>query len=164
MFDDQAGIGHILQGKGEAGVRSRGQADLMARLGSARPKKRAVIVQEACEQIATLQLRSIQDHSTQRFQYPEDTKGQLTFIAEQFTKDFEVRVDAHSSSPIFIEDRKADAMQLLEAGAIDHETLLEMFDPPNQQILREKLKALEAKRAQEQQAENQSKGAKNGGA
>ena len=33
MFDDQAGLGHVLQGKGEAGVRSKGQADLMARLG-----------------------------------------------------------------------------------------------------------------------------------
>ena len=32
MFDDEAGLGHVLQGKGEAGVRSRGQADLMARL------------------------------------------------------------------------------------------------------------------------------------
>ena len=49
MFDDQAGIGHILQGRGEPGVRSKGQADLLARLGSARPKNRAVIVEEAAE-------------------------------------------------------------------------------------------------------------------
>jgi hypothetical protein len=39
MFDDQAGIHNVLQGKGEPGVRSKGQADLMARLSSARPKR-----------------------------------------------------------------------------------------------------------------------------
>jgi hypothetical protein len=152
MFDDQAGIGHILQGKGESGVRSKGQADLMARLGSARPKSRALIVEEAAEDIATLLLRSVQDNSDQRFIVPEekDSEGSpLSFLANQFTNDFEVRVDAHSSSPIFVEDRKADAYQLLEAHAIDRETLLELVDPPGVQLLKKRLKAIEVKEAEQ---------------
>lgn len=142
MFDDQAGLGHVLQGKGEAGVRSRGQADLMARLGSSRPKERAIAAEESAEEIAGLILRLVQDHSDQRFVVEVDGKP-LPFVAEQFTRDYEVKVDAHSSSPIFVEDRKHDAITLLEAHAIDRETLLDMFDPPNLQDLKERLKRIE---------------------
>lgn len=161
MFDDVAGIGHIIQGKGEPGVRSKGQADLMARLGSSRPKNRAIIAEECAEDIATLILRNVQDHSAQRFtaQIPGQ-KEPLTFIAEQFTRDYEVKVDSHSSSPIFIEDRKHDAVTLLEAKAIDRDSFIEMFDPPNAQLLKEKLRIIEQKEAQvaqmqAQQAEKQ---------
>ena len=146
MFDDTAGLGHVLQGKGEAGVRSRGQADLMARLGSSRPKERAIAVEESAEEVAGQILRLVQDHSEQRFQaqiQTPDGMHELTFTAEQFTRDYEVTVDAHSSSPIFVEDRKHDAITLLEAHAIDRETLLDMFDPPNLQDLKERLKKLE---------------------
>jgi hypothetical protein len=142
MFDDQAGVGHVLQGKGESGVRSKGQADLMARLGSSRPKERAVAVEESAEALAGRMLRLKQDHSEQRFQVKIGER-ELTFTAEQFTKDYEVKVDGHSSSPIFVEDRKHDAITLREAKAIDRETLLDMFDPPNLQDLKQRLKAIE---------------------
>ena len=94
MFDDTAGIGHILQGKGESGVRSKGQADLMARLGSSRPKQRATVVEESAEDVATLMLRTIQEHSDQRFiaKIPKDGKEEtLPFIAQLFTKDYRSR-------------------------------------------------------------------------
>lgn len=159
MFDDTAGIGHVLQGKGEPGVRSRGQADLMARLGSARPKERAIATEEAAEEVASLILRNVQEHSDQRFtaEIPADPAKQivgrdLPFIAKQFTNDYEVKVDAHSSSPIFVEDRKKDAHDLFEAHAIDRETLLELYDPPGVQRLKEKLRVIEEKEAKAQQA------------
>jgi hypothetical protein len=154
MFEDRAGLGHVLQGKGETGVRSRGQADLMARLGSARPKERATAAEECAEDAAGNILRLVQDHSDQRFQCMIPGRDEpLPFIAEQFTRDYEVKVDGHSSSPIFIEDRKHDATTLHEAGAIDQETLLDMYDPPNLQDLKEKLKVMQAQRAAEKKAE-----------
>jgi len=156
MFEDQAGLGHILQGKGEAGVRSKGQADLMARLGSSRPKERALATEESAEDAAGNILRQVQDHSDQRFQYQVPGEPEpRTFIAEQFTRDYEVQVDGHSSSPIFIEDRKHDAVTLIEAHAIDRETFLEMFDPSNLQVLKEKLKVIEKAEAAAKQAELQ---------
>ena len=158
MFDDRAGLGHVLQGKGEPGVRSRGQADLMARLGSSRPKERAISVEESAEEIAGQMLRLTQDHSEQRFQCQVHAGGaatELTFTAEQFTRDYEVKVDAHSSSPIFVEDRKHDAITLLEAHAIDRETLLDMFDPPNLQDMKERLKKLEAQELEAKKMEMQ---------
>ena len=152
MFDDVAGIGHILQGKGESGVRSKGQADLMARLGSSRPKSKALVIEEAAESVATLMLRSIQEHSDQRFvATPPDAKP-VVFAAAQFTKDYEVKVDAHSSSPIYIEDRKHDAIDLLQAHVIDRETFLELFAPPNLQVLKKRLTVIERKEALAAQA------------
>jgi hypothetical protein len=155
MFADIAGIGNILQGKGESGVRSRGQADLMARLGSSRPKKNANVVEEDAQDVASLMLRNIQENSPQRFiakmpgvqDLPEEKH--LTFIAEQFTKDFEVMVDGHSASPIFVEDRKKDATELFEAHAIDREELIDAFDPPHKQELKERLKVIEQKEAEQ---------------
>ena len=178
MFDDAAGIGHILQGKGEPGVRSKGQADLLARLGSARPKAAAVVIEEAAEDLATLILRAIQDNSKQRFTayIPKrpgilqtllgknnDGTGNdgtpLIFAADQFTNDFEVKVDAHSSSPIFFEDRKNDAVTLFENHAITRARLIEAFDPPDKQLLLEELKGIEEKEAQQQAAEQQQQAA-----
>lgn len=159
MFDDAAGIGHILQGKGEAGVRSRGQADLMARLGSARPKQKALVLEDCAAETATLMLRCVQEESDKRFipHTPDGQQGEA-FVAAQFTRDFEVKVDAHSSSPIFVEDRKQDAAQLLEAHVIDRETFLEMYDPPNLQVLQERLKLIQQREAQ-QQAQQQAQAA-----
>ena len=154
-FEDQAGLGHILQGQGESGVRSRGQADLMARLGSSRPKDRATAVEESAEAIARLILLSTQEHSEQRFQVAIDGKP-LTFTAEEFTKDYEVKVDGHSSSPIFMEDIKHTAITLFEARAIDRATLLEMFDPPNLQELKARLVKIEAQEAQQREMQAES--------
>jgi hypothetical protein len=160
MFEDSAGLGHILQGKGEAGVRSRGQADLMARLGSARPKERAMAIEECAEDIARLILLTTQEHSDQRFQVAIPGRPEpLTFTAEQFTKDYEVKVDGHSASPIFTEDLKHDAVTLFEAHAITREKLLDMFDPPNLQALKEDLKVIEANEAKQKQLEMQMQGA-----
>lgn len=151
-FEDQAGLGHILQGQGESGVRSKGQADLMARLGSSRPKDRATAVEESAEAVARLILLTVQDHSDQRFRIRGDDGQPLTFTAEQFTKDYEVKVDGHSSSPIFMEDIKHTAITLFEAHAIDRETLLDMFDPPNLQELKERLRKIEEGEARAQAA------------
>ena len=181
LFDETAGIGNILQGKGEAGVRSKGQADLLARLGSARPKAAAVVIEEAAEDLATLILRSIQENSKQRFtaKIPKragfvsrllaknndasntDTSP-LIFTADQFTNDFEVKVDAHSSSPIFFEDRKHDAIDLFDRHAITRERLIDSYDPTDKQMILEELRGIEEKEAQQAAQEQQQQAAPGG--
>jgi curved DNA-binding protein CbpA len=153
MFGDLAGINPILQGQGAAGVRSHGQADLMARLGSSRVKQKALVAEESAARVGTLMMRNVQTYSDQRFLSEE--KGPdgepLTFLAEQFTSDFEIKVDSHSSSPVFVEDSKSLAEILLKARTIDRATFLDMMDPPNKQLLQEKLKVMEAKEAKQQE-------------
>ena len=136
MFAEVSGITSVLSGRGESGVRSQGHASQLARLGSSRAKKRALIVEDSLEKVATLYLRLMQAYNPTHF---KDTEG-TPFITEQFTKDFVVKVDAHSNSPIFTEDLKELAFNLFKAQAIDRESLLDLLEPPMKQLLKDKLK------------------------
>jgi hypothetical protein len=138
MFAEASGISSVLSGRGEAGVRSAGHASQLARLGSSRAKKRALIVEDSLAKIATLYLKLMQAYDKTHY---KDVNG-TPFIAEQFTKDYMVKVDAHSNSPIFMEDLRSLAFNLFKAKAIDRESLIDMLDPPMKQLLKEKLKKI----------------------
>jgi hypothetical protein len=141
MFEEASGIVSVLQGRGEAGVRSSGHASQLARLGSSRAKKRALIIEDSLEKLATLYLKCMQTYDNTHF---KDMDGRK-FIAEQFTKDFVVKVDAHSNSPIFMEDMRQLAFNLFKAQVIDKESLLDLLEPPMKQLLKDRLKKMEAK-------------------
>jgi hypothetical protein len=147
MFSEASGISSVLQGKGESGVRSSGHASQLARLGSSRAKKRALIVEDSLEKVATLYLKLMQAYDKTHF---KDEDGRQ-FIAEQFTKDYVVKVDAHSNSPIFTEDLRQLAFNLFKAKAIDTESLLDLLEPPMKQLLKDKLKKREAQQAAQPQ-------------
>ena len=148
MFEEASGVGNVLQGKGEAGVRSAGHASQLARLGSSRVKKRALIIEDSLEKLATLYLKCMQLYDDTHL---KDTHG-IPFIAEQFTKEFTVKVDGHSNSPIFTEDTRTLAFNLLKAGAIDKKSLLDLIEPPMKEELLERLKQMEAKQASQPQS------------
>ena len=143
MFEEASGVSAILAGRGEAGVRSASQASQLARLGSARIKKRAMIIEDSLEKMATLYLKLMQAYDTSDFQDEQNE----TFIASQFTKDFSVKVDAHSNSPVFMEDMRTLAFNLRKVGAIDNEDLLELVDIPGKQLLKAKNKKRAAQAA-----------------
>jgi hypothetical protein len=148
MFEEASGIVSVLQGRGEAGVRSSGHASQLARLGSSRAKKRALIIEDALEKMATLYLKAMQIYSPTHY---KATNGDM-FIPRQFTSDFMVKVDAHSNSPIFMEDMRQMAFSLYNAKVIDKESLLDLTDPPMKQQLKERLKIMEDKEAAMQAA------------
>jgi hypothetical protein len=139
MFAEASGITSVLSGRGETGVRSQGHASQLARLGSSRAKKRALIIEDSLEKVATLYLKIIQEYDKEKLM---DTEN-VPFIPEQFTKNFVVKVDAHSNSPIFTEDTRQMAFNLFKSGAIDKESLLDLLEPPMKQLLKEKLKKRE---------------------
>lgn len=149
MFNEASGLTSIMQGGGERGVRTSRQTSELARFGSARARKRALVIEDALEKIATLCLKMIQRHDPRKL-HDDDGKP---FIAEQFTHDYVMKVDAHSSSPIFVEDQRDLAFQLFERQAIDKETLLEMSSPPAIHLLKQRLKKMEAIELQQKQAE-----------
>lgn len=136
MFEEMSGIGNVLQGKGEAGVRSTGHASQLLRSGSSRPKKRALIIEDSLEKLATLYLLIMQKYSDKR--YKDDSGAQ--FVADQFTDDYVVKVDAHSNSPIFMEDNTQLAFELFKAKAIDREELLRLLPVQMRDLLIQKLK------------------------
>jgi len=143
MFEETSGISSVLSGKGEQGVRSAGHASQLARLGSSRAKKRAMVVEDSLEKMATLYLKLMQAYDPNDL---KDTEGKK-FLPAQFTKDYVVKVDAHSNSPIFMEDQRSLAFNLFKAGAIDKESLIDLLDPPMKQLLKERLHKMEAKAA-----------------
>lgn len=151
MFEEASGIVSVLQGRGESGVRSSGHASQLARLGSSRAKKRALVIEDSLEKLATLYLKWMQQYDPTHY---TDANGKK-FIAEQFTKDFVVKVDAHSNSPIFMEDQRQLAFNLFQAGAIDKESLLDLLEPPMKQLLKERLKKLEEKQEKAAQAKQE---------
>lgn len=155
MFNEASGLSNVTQGKGESGVRSKGHAAELARLGSARIRKRAFIIEDALDKSATHLFKLAQQHDDEIM---EDEKGER-FTAEQFTKDAVVKVDAHSSSPIFVEDTKQMLMEMFEAQAIDRAELIEGMDPPRKQVMLEKLKVREAKEAEAAKAQAAAEGA-----
>jgi len=124
-------------------VRSAGHASQLARLGSSRTKKRALVIEDSLEKVATLYLKAMQQYDDTRF---KDTQGH-TFIAEQFTSNFTVKVDAHSNSPIFMEDNRQMAFNLFKAGVIDKESLIDLVEPPMKEELKSRLKKMEASKA-----------------
>ena len=151
MFAEMSGLQNIMMGKGEAGVRSGRQTSELARLGSARAKKRALTVEDALEKIATLYLKCMRKYDKRDYL---DTKG-IPFIAEQFSSEFTVKVDAHSNSPLFTEDHAKLATDMLEAHAIDRDSYLEMLNPPGVEMLKIRLKGIEKKEADAAKLEQQ---------
>ena len=121
-------------------MRSSGHASQLARLGSSRAKKRALIIEDSLEKLATLYLKCMQVYDATHFTDMDNNK----FIAEQFTQDFVVKVDAHSNSPIFMEDMRELAFNLYKAQVIDKESLLDLLEPPMKQLLKDRLKKMEA--------------------
>jgi len=151
MFAEASGITSVLSGRGETGVRSQGHASQLARLGSSRAKKRALIIEDSLEKVATLYLKLLQAYDNTRLSDAEGVK----FIPKQFTDNFVVKVDAHSNSPIFTEDLRQLAFNMFKAGAIDKESLIDLLEPPMKQLLKEKLKRMEEKQAQQPQQQQQ---------
>lgn len=158
MFNEMTGLSNVTQGKGESGVRSKGHAAELARLGSARIKKRAFTIEDTLDNIGLQYMRLMQQHDPERM---KDEQGH-EFIAEQFTKDYTVKIDGHSSSPIFTEDQRGLMMDLFEAHAIDREELIEGINPPGKQVMLEKLKKIEAAeaKAHEEELKREAKGLK----
>lgn len=137
MFDDTIGLTNINQGRAEPGVRSQGHASQLSRLGSSRLKKRALVIEDSLEKLATLYLLIKRRYDKRRMRATEGEE----FIAAQFTDDFIAKVDAHSNSPIFMEDQTALAFKLFEVKAIDRDELLDLVEVPMRELLKERLKS-----------------------
>lgn len=143
MFAEISGIRELMQGKGESGVRAMSHANLLVRVGSSRVKKKASILEDAVEKIGHLILCLMKKFDKRHY---KTDKG-MPFTAGQVSPKAIVKVDSHSSSPIFIEQQSEKAQILFKAEAIDREDLIDAMKPQNQGYLKRKLQtrmALEA--------------------
>jgi hypothetical protein len=135
-MDVVSGLPNVVQGKGESGVRSAGHAGKLLTVGSARPKKRALIIEKSLEQGATLYGRCLWVDETDELFDEED----VPFIPNQMNPHFYVDVDAHSNSPVFMENQQLMSDRLLKARAINRERYIQMNHPPMEEELLRDLK------------------------
>lgn len=146
MFAEVSGLQNLLQGKGEAGVRSGRQTSELARLGSARIKQSALLIEDSLESIASKYFRVMRKYDDSKYRTEPTDKGvaPIPFTLKQMTEECIIKVDAHSNSPLFVEDQKADAAFMLENKVIDRESYLEITNPPMKDVLIRRLKVIEA--------------------
>ena len=135
---------HLHQGVGDAGVRAGQQASVMAALASARPRKRAFIIEDQIEEGATKLFRVLRRMDTTA--YPTPSGGE--FLLSQLPDTVSMRIASHTSSPLYDESTERKANQLLKAGAIDKAEYVEMIDPPMSDALRAKARKLEKSQAE----------------
>jgi len=147
MFMEAAALPPLLMGRGETGVRSGRQTSELSRLGSSRIKKRALAVEDNLETLATKMFKAMRKYDDSKlYTVPAmPDKKPMAFILDQMPADTTIRVDAHSNSPLFVEDQKALAAEMLEARSIDRESFIEMLNPPQKDVLLRKLPGIEAK-------------------
>jgi len=142
MFEDMSGLPAITQGKNAPGVRSGGHASELAKLGATRAKKRALVVEGSLDTTATTYLKMLKRYDATRLSAklkgPKDDKEKIEkFIADQLPDDLQMKVDGHSSSPIFMDDATQIAFQLLKAKALTRKRLLQLVPslPMRQQLI-----------------------------
>lgn len=164
QLDEICGITRTLSGRGEEGVRSEGHAMFLGRMASAPVRRLALLIEDSIEDEATLMLKLQAREDKNEYLADKEKTERTKFLLSQVDPNYRVRVSAHSSSPVFAEENRALAGDLLKAGAIDKRTFIEMLDPPMIDTILARLPALEesqAKVAELQAMQEQSKTEKN---
>lgn len=169
VFDFISGLPPTLSGRGESGVRSKAHAAELAKLGSSRAKKRALVIEDGLEHLGTLHLRM--NRAYDKTHYESDaidpkTGLPMIFVCDQIPEDFTVKIDAHSNSPVFMDETKENAALMFKAKAIDRESLIELLAPPmgpllihrlNTKIIPQEAAAAQAKMAHEEKMQSKPK-------
>lgn len=150
LMVEASGLTETIQGKGEAGVRSRGHAKALQSTGAGRIKKAATRLEAPLVRMGDLILRlNMRNNSDPIHPDPkEDGKPGDPFYYYNLIGDYSLRIFGHSHSPLFADNSKEMAATLFKAQAIDQEGLLRMLSPPNRNNLIHALRAKQKKAAQ----------------
>jgi hypothetical protein len=156
MFRAMGGFTPSMQGMGDQGVRSNSQVESLIAVGSPEIKDRALLVEEAVEEVGGLALdilkakdgtrymgwimpgeesivASIAEHDENVIEAPGKGMKRLPFILHQLSSDITVRVDSHSSSPAFAHETQQLMFALAKIGAATPEDVVARVHPPNEE-------------------------------
>lgn len=126
IFMEASGLTDTLQGRGEAGVRSRGHAKELKKTGSGRIQKTAIALEQPLVKLGDLGLKLVMKNDSE----PITTDTAEKFTLAQLPTKFNMRIAGHSSSPLFADEGKEIAALLFKAQAIDREMLIRLLHPP----------------------------------
>lgn len=126
QLNEQGQLPDIMRGMNpKGGARGEEVFNTMAKLASGEVLQKSLVVEDCAEDIANLIFQSLRRYSTDKL---VDNKGQLFLLAE-FPQDVKMKVDGHSSSPVLIEDHKAEVKGLLQYNLITPSRAVRMLAP-----------------------------------
>ena len=138
----------IMQGKGEAGVRSGAHAGTLMKTASPTLRDRALSVERQCAASADLTAALMEAKESRKFwtvaNKPTDM-DETSFLLTDIPADWRITVDSHSSSPIFADEAQQLIFALRKVGDVDGEYTIDNLPLPNKEAakasLRERSKA-----------------------
>jgi hypothetical protein len=157
---DQSSMRPSMFGKQESGVRTEGMAASMLRVGGAEMRAKGLRVESQAEDGANLLYRFKRNFEDVKLR---DGKGNL-FLLSEFPESARVRVDGHSSSPLFIEDFSSLAQGLKREGAINESMMVELLQPPMKGKILHDLAKIQAQKTIAQEVAKIQQEEKRGGA
>lgn len=136
FFLDMSGLRPSMFGKQEPGVRTEGMAANLMRFSASEPRIQALQIEKQIEDAANLLWAYVKRYSKE----PLIDYNGIEFLPEEFSDKARIRVDGHSSSPIFVEDKAQMAAFLAKANAADPETILDFLHPQMHGLMKQRLK------------------------
>ncbi len=131
LFYEISGIKEImLGGVNSSAVRTAEQTSTLAVLASSRVKKKVFAIQNSLEKLAHLIVDLLRTYDKTKI---PTQAGEITLSF--FDCEFEVKIDAHSQSPLFAMQWEQDLVFLLQSGIIDGGQFVELKRFPNWQEL-----------------------------
>ncbi len=156
LLMDQSNMRPSMFGRQEAGVRTEGMAAGLLRVAGAEMRVMGLAIEKQAQACAQMLFRYLRRYSPEKV---VDEDGKLFSLVE-FPDDARIRVDGHSSNPLFVEDNAQLAMGLMRYGAITQETLVRMLHPALEGKILHDLRKIQWVKVQEQtrmQLEQQAK-------
>lgn len=170
MYDSMAGLPPVLRGMGEAGVRAQGHAETLTRNASPRFKDRALSVERSVATVGALGVSMLKafDNRTIVAWLKPDTKNdvanlppddpeleaptpgmkQMPFKFTHLPDTAKVRVDSHSSSPVFVNESRVLIFDLVKIGAMTPQEAVEALHPSNEEELVADIEGREIQKAE----------------
>lgn len=169
MYDAMAGLPPVLRGMGESGVRAQGHAETLTRNASPRFKDRALSIERSVTTVGSLGLSMLKamDNRTIVAWLRPDTQSVVAMMEpdepeleppapdmKQYPFKFyhipdhaKIRVDSHSSSPVFVQEARQLVFDLVKIGAMMPEEAVEALHPSNEEDLVAQIEKREIEKA-----------------
>jgi hypothetical protein len=160
MIATQFWLNDLLQGKGETGVRSRSHATLLSRMSAGPIRDAALSLEPQIARAGDVLFKAKQ--KTDKTVYRVDDAGEDRFLLGQFDYDYYLEVDAHSTSPVFLEEIEDKLFELHTRQVIDGVALLSEISVPNKDqlivSLKERIRNAQQLETQSQSAQQSTRG------
>ncbi len=130
----------IMQGKGEAGVRSGAHAGTLMKTASPTLRDRALLVEQQLAACADLTMTMMEAKEDRKFWIDPEKMEETSFMLSDLPEDGRVTVDSHSSSPIFADEATQLLFALRKVGDVDGEFIIDHTAVPDKESAKASLR------------------------